>query len=109
MLKKTILVKNYNDLLKKSITSLENCLNQVGPIPDLRIETPEESIKKADIIASFTYGKCKYRVLGEVFNNGQPREARIAVDRLKNYLALKPQTYGVMFAPYVSDEADRIC
>ena len=109
MLKKTISMKNYADLQKNAINSLENCLNQVGSILDLRIETPKDTIKKADITAWFTYGKRKYTVLEEVFNNGQPREARIAVERFRNYLAHNPKAYGVMFAPYVSDEADLIC
>jgi hypothetical protein len=109
MLKKTILVKNYDELLRNAMQSLESCLNQVGTIPDLKIETDENVIQKADITASFTYGKHKYNVLEEVFNNGQPREARIAVERFRNYLAHNPKAYGVMFAPYVSDDADKIC
>src|ERR1700677_493060 len=104
MLKKTNSVKNYDDLEKNAITSLENCLNQVGTIPDLRIETHKDTIQTADISASFTYNKHKYNVLGEVFNNGQLREARIAVERFRNYLAHKPNANGIMFAPYVTDE-----
>lgn len=109
MLKKPILMKNYSDLQINAMRSLENCLNQAGAIPDLHIIAHQDTAQKADITASFTYGKRKYNVLGEVFGNGQPREARIAVERFKNYLVREPQAYGVMFAPYVSDEADLIC
>jgi Transcriptional regulator, AbiEi antitoxin, Type IV TA system len=109
MLKKTKVMKNYDDLQKNAILSLENCLRQIGGITDFNTKIPQETIQKADFSAAFTYNRHQYNLLGEVFNNGQPREARIAVERFRNYLAHHPKAYAVMFAPYISDEADLLC
>ena len=109
MLKNAELLKIDNKAPKNAIAVLKSCLKQIGLISNLRIQTPADNLDKPDVSAIFNYGRKKHVLFVEAFNNGQPREARIAVDRFKRYLANRPDAYGVMFAPYISNQADLIC
>jgi hypothetical protein len=109
MLKNAEISKKYNKAFETAKAALEVCLRQVDPISNLRIQILKDNPDKPDLSATFNYGIKDYLVLVETFNNGQPREARIAVDRFRRYLVNRPGAYGVMFAPYISDQADLIC
>lgn len=45
----------------------------------------------------------------EVKKFGQPRMARLATYQIKDFLSQKPNAYGIFMAPYISQEAGKIC
>ena len=48
-------------------------------------------------------------VIFEIKNNGQPREARITIHQIQQQLKNFPNAYGVMVAPFVSNQVAEIC
>lgn len=47
--------------------------------------------------------------IGEVKSQGDPRFVRMAVAELKDYLTSIPSSYGILIAPYLSDDSRKIC
>ncbi len=43
------------------------------------------------------------------YANGQPRIARVAVNRILRYKSKNPRSYGVFMAPYISVKSAAIC
>lgn len=53
--------------------------------------------------------KKKVRLLFEVKSEGQPRFARMAAMELKRIINQNKDSYGVLVAPFISDESKQIC
>ncbi|HWX20492.1 MAG TPA: hypothetical protein VN578_11390 [Candidatus Binatia bacterium] len=73
--------------------------------------SPDSSLR-ADRLAQVTAGERKWTLVVEETRLGQPREIRIAVLQLESYLRHLPegtQGYGVLLAPFISEESARIC
>lgn len=51
----------------------------------------------------------KYRIVFEVKSVGQPRYVRSAVNQLQSYLNNGKNSYGIVGAPYLSEESINIC
>lgn len=63
-----------------------------------------------DLIAELLINKKKkVRLLFEVKSEGQPRFARLAAMELKSIINQNKDTYGVLVAPFISDESKQIC
>ncbi len=109
MLKNTNSVKNYKELLNKAISSLNICIDQIGQINGFKYIPSDENGIDPDIKATFKIGFKDHLILGEVFNKGEAREARLAVERIERYLKESPNAHGVMIAPYITEKAVGIC
>ena len=70
------------------------------------------SSAQVDQVAQVLAGDRKWTLVVEKKRIGQPREVRTAVLELERHLKDLPkdsQSYGVLFAPFISEESARIC
>lgn len=68
--------------------------------------------QRADWIANVMAGERQWTLLLEQKRLGQPREVRTAVLELKQALSNLPKStlsYGVVLAPFISEESARLC
>jgi hypothetical protein len=76
------------------------------------VQLGDGGIGRADWLAELEAGDQSWTLVAEGKKNGQPREVRSAVLQLKHYLSLlapgKP-SYGLVLAPFISQESARIC
>lgn len=54
-------------------------------------------------------GDKTWQLLVEVKSNVEPRIARLASEQLRDQVQLRPYSYGVLAAPYISDRVAAIC
>jgi len=67
---------------------------------------------KADGLAQVETGRQNWTLLVEAKRIGQPREVRSAILHLENYLKQLPgksPRYGVLVAPFISEESAKLC
>ena len=77
---------------------------------DARVSTA--STDRADRLAQVVAGDRKWTLVVEEKRVGQPREVRTAVLQLERYLKLLPEDvphYGLLLAPFISEESAKIC
>jgi hypothetical protein len=76
---------------------------------ELKQEIPADN-RRADfeMNVKLKNGK-KYRIVFEVKSVGQPRYVRSAVNQLQSYLNNGKNSYGIVGAPYFSEESINIC
>jgi len=70
------------------------------------------SSDRVDQIAEVLAGEIKWTLAVKNKGIGHPREVRVAVLELERYLKRLPEdmpNYGVLFAPFISEESARIC
>jgi len=107
MLKRHNIVK-YQSIEQVALTVLKECLERVPFLQIDRIELSELD-NQADFWLQVRIQDHSRLLLVEIKNNGQPRMARLAVYRLKEYLSNETDAYGIFIAPYISSEAGKIC
>jgi len=99
-----------SDLIEKTEDALKSCLQRV---PFLEVESirREARLQDAgiDIMVTVQVAGKQQRLIVEVKNNGQPREARMSAYQLARYRQTSPDVYGVFAAPYISPQAAAIC
>jgi len=79
---------------------------------ELRKNTRISPAQRADLVAKVTTGDRNWTLVVEERRSGQPRETRSAVLQLGSYLKELPtdtRPYGVLMAPFISEESARIC
>lgn len=91
----------------------------VTRVPFLNLTSLKQGVKlgnggigSVDWLAELQVGDQCWTLVAEGKKSGQPREVRAAVLQLKHYLSLLPPgkpSYGLVLAPYVSQESARIC
>jgi hypothetical protein len=54
-------------------------------------------------------GKERWRLVGEVKSNGEPRMIRGAIQQLQSNLSTLPRAYGLIAAPYIGARSQEIC
>ena len=72
----------------------------------------KERIGRPDWLAELRSGNQSWTLVAEGKKSGQPREIRAAVLQLKHYFSLLPSdkpSYGLVLAPFISEESARIC
>lgn len=111
MLKNYFMVKTKEfEIEKKTEIALRTCLERV---PFLKIESLQKEFSVDDFCADFLVTlvlfDSKQNLVIEVKNNGQPRVARDAVNKLLRYRNTSPDFYGVFMAPYISPQSAEIC
>jgi len=92
-----------------AIQALQDWLQKIPFIQVVRSVKQNQQPGGPDFQADLRIGDRSIKLLVEVKSNGQPRLARQAVYALKNWLADRPDTYGIFIAPYISQEAAAIC
>lgn len=101
---------SYEELEKKAETALRTCL---GKVPFIKIKNIKKDRgmdgKKPDLLVKLKLSSGERYIIGEIKTSGQPRLARVAVNQLLRYLDMFPGSYGVFMAPYISQEAARVC
>jgi len=83
-------------------------------LTSLKKEVPvsPNSADRADRLAQVAAGDRKWTLVVEEKRLGQPREARTAVLHLERYLRQLPEDvphYGLLLAPFISEESAKIC
>lgn len=91
----------------------------LGRIPFLKLASLKQNARisphspdRADRLAQVTAGDRKWTLVVEEKRLGQPREVRTAVLQLEHYLKHLLQDvphYGLLLAPFISEESARIC
>lgn len=69
-------------------------------------------IGRPDILVELRAGDKTWSVVAECKRSGQPKEARAAAMQVKHYLSLLPPdeaSYGLVLAPYISEQSAEIC
>src|SRR5271166_1191457 len=89
-------------------------LNQVlGEVPFLRlgstIQEPGELDSGIDIAVDVTANGTPWKLLVEVKSSGEPRIARAAIQQILAVTRTQEPQYGLLGAPYVSPETQKIC
>ncbi len=91
----------------------------LGRVPFLKLVSLKKEARfspnspdRADRLAQVTAGDRKWTLVVEEKRLGQPREVRTAVLQLERYLKHLPEDvphYGVLLAPFISEESAKIC
>lgn len=91
----------------------------LGRVPFLKLVSLKKDAKvsphshdRADRLAQVTAGDRKWTLVVEEKRLGQPREVRTAALQLERYLKHVPADvphYGVLLAPFISEESAKIC
>ena len=115
-------MKTIENLKEKDIEKqFEQLLRELlGRVPSLKLVSlrreqrwlPAVSPAPVDALAQVKNGNKKWTLLVEVKRIGQPREVRSAILHLQSYLdqlAGKTARYGVLIAPFISEDSARLC
>jgi hypothetical protein len=79
-----------------------------GSVSSERFHEPDDR-RRADFIAHVRVADRQYNLVCEVKRSGQPREVRLAVWKLREYVDQHRGSVPVFIAPYLSEESRRIC
>ena len=71
-------------------------------------QTSLESVRP-DLLFEAMVGSHLYKIIVEVKSVGEPRQVRYAIQQLKEYLARIEDAYGVVAAPYITNDTARLC
>jgi hypothetical protein len=88
--------------------ALRECLEEV-PFLQLMNSPASENVSGLDFQVEIRIHNCSLVVLAEYKSSGQPRLAREAALRIKDWMSKGRGDYGVFTAPYISPEAALIC
>jgi len=103
---------NEKDLENKFKDIIYQLFNEVGTIEAVQVEPPigDQKQYRPDMLVSVKTGKRDFRVAVEIKSIGQPRFIRMAAQQLNEYLvADKDVKYGILAAPYISEEGRQLC
>jgi Transcriptional regulator, AbiEi antitoxin, Type IV TA system len=95
----------------RAAKALEELLSQVPPIT---VECIDQEVqiadRQADIVARVLIGSRHHELVCEVKGSGQPRQVRMALLQLREYIGRNhPRSIPVFIAPYLSPQAQSLC
>jgi hypothetical protein len=64
---------------------------------------------RPDLLFEVMAGNRPWRIIVEVKSVGEPRQVRYAIQQLREYRARTEDAYGVIAAPYISNDTARLC
>ncbi|MFO7773839.1 MAG: type IV toxin-antitoxin system AbiEi family antitoxin [Dehalococcoidia bacterium] len=65
--------------------------------------------RQPDLLFEVRAGNRVSKIIVEVKSRGEPRQVRYAIQQLREYLARVEDVYGVVAAPYISNDTGRLC
>ena len=71
-------------------------------------QMPLEDVRP-DLLLEVMVGKRPSKIVIEMKSVGEPRQVRYAIQQLREYLARIENAYGVVAAPYISNDTARLC
>lgn len=82
--------------------------------PNLKIEQIRRQARAADnaiadAIVEIRAGNIRKNLVIEVKSNGEPRIAEQAISQLRRLVRLRPGSYGIFAAPYISERSRELC
>ena len=101
---------NESEVENKIRYSFENLLRSIPFLQWKRklIEEPLGNLR-LDLVFEVTVRSRSLKVIVEVKSIGEPRYVRYAIEQLQQYLARLKDAYGMIAAPYISNDAANIC
>lgn len=108
------MVKTPESMKEIELRAAEALRSLLGEVPSIRLGELEAEPRLADMGADLLVhldGPERHRVLVcEVKSNGQPRNVRMALHQLRNYVAhFGKDAMPVFIAPYLSPESQALC
>ncbi len=98
------------DLHSHAKTALQKCLEAIQATSvSIVQEVSLSPDKRPDLVAEVKLGDDCITVVAEIKKSGEPLYARNAIDQLKNYRQLKPNSVGLFIAPFISPETAKLC
>lgn len=99
------------ELQKKAEEALYSCFKDIPfvELGNLRSKLALLGGKRANIELPIKIQNKEKILIGEIKSKGQPRLARNAINQLKVYIELIPDSYGIFIAPYISEATAKIC
>ena len=102
------------EIIEKLQKSIKEIFDSTGTVKVTRTgfagtRLLNQEIKPDLVVQAETKEKEKYLIVFEVKSAGQPRYARMAVNQLQSILANRENVYGVLGAPFISEESKKIC
>jgi hypothetical protein len=99
------------DLIAEAAQRLREVLEEVPSVDVLRIEQQPSGAPDGapDLIVEIQTPAGPRQLLVEVKTEGLPRTLRRAAEQLKAYASSLPDAYGVVAAPYTSDQGRALC
>ena len=102
------------EIIEKLQKSIKEIFDSTGTVKVTRTgfagtRLLNQEIKPDLVVQAETKEKEKYLIVFEVKSAGQPRYVRMAVNQLQSFLANRENVYGVLGAPFISEESKKIC
>lgn len=99
-----------NQVQREAKKTLRACLAEIPFLKtDWTLKPPGRAGVRPDLVVGLKWPGGKQTLVAEVKSSGQPRQAREAAERLLEYRAALPNSYGILLAPYISPRATEIC
>lgn len=99
---------NIDDLMKNAEQVIGERFRSI-PNTHILLQKANPDTLGPDYILKLRRPNGTKKILFEVKNNGQPREARIAINQIQSHLKNDSNAYGVLVAPFISEQAAGIC
>jgi len=101
---------SYKNLTVEIRNAVKNIL---ASVPSLMIEEINKSepqgIARPDLVFSVNDGVPSKYIIVEVKSSGEPRNTRSAIQQIKEYFFQFNNAYGIVGAPFISNDTARIC
>ncbi len=98
------------EVIDKIRNRLANLLKDIPFLQLEQVPTGGPSINfRPDLVFETTTGTGRRKIIVEVKSIGEPRYVRYAIQQLKEYQTQFEDAYGVVAAPYISNDAGSIC
>jgi len=106
------IVKQYTEgeIIKRAQKSLKSLLAEVPFVSLKETKTNVKSDnKQIDIVLNVLVSGKPAKFIVEIKSLGEPRIIRMAAEQIKSYLKDFKDSYGIVIAPYLSDNSRQIC
>jgi hypothetical protein len=98
------------EVIEQGERAIRDCLDRIPflKIREVKIE-PDVFGRRPDFLVLVEAANGQSNLVIEAKSSGQPGIARGAIDQLRVYSELVPNSYAIILAPYISDSTARLC